>query len=220
MSQIGKNTPNAEKLRGIIDELERIEAAKKDLTQQAAAIKAKAKSDGFDPGTISYVMRVRKMKPQDRAEAESLRDVYLHSLDMCDEPPLFRQLRTLVDDAASEEKVRDALKSLAPAKGDIILRMGGKPMRIFRDADGVAKVEDYVEAKPKGEGGGRKPKADSPPAREVPDCTADEAEEMGRQAAIDNKAIIENPFPFGDDRRQRWDAGWRKGSGGDGFGKP
>lgn len=36
------------------------------------------------------------------------------------------------------------------------------------------------------------------------------AEELGRKAARDKRPIIENPFPFGDPRRARFDEGWRK----------
>lgn len=44
------------------------------------------------------------------------------------------------------------------------------------------------------------------------------AEEMGRKAARDGKSIIDNPFPFGDARRSRFDEGWRKESESDGMG--
>lgn len=44
------------------------------------------------------------------------------------------------------------------------------------------------------------------------------AELQGREAASTGAAVIENPFPFGDPRRPRWDAGWRAETGGDGMG--
>jgi SpoVK/Ycf46/Vps4 family AAA+-type ATPase len=44
------------------------------------------------------------------------------------------------------------------------------------------------------------------------------AEEMGRKAARDGKPIIDNPFPFNDPRRARFDEGWRKESDSDGMG--
>jgi SpoVK/Ycf46/Vps4 family AAA+-type ATPase len=47
--------------------------------------------------------------------------------------------------------------------------------------------------------------------------TAD-AEEMGRAAAREGKSIIDNPFPFGDVRRARFDEGWRKETETDGMG--
>jgi hypothetical protein len=155
------------------------------------------------------------MKPHDRADAETLRDVYLHSMDMAPELPLFRQLAVLVDDAASEEKVLAALKHLAPVKGDIIMRMGGKQVRIFRSQEGLACAEPFVEAKPKAE-----PKSPDGPRERTPppDVSADEAATLGEIAARENRPVIENPFPYGDPRRARWDEGWRRGAGGDGFG--
>lgn len=214
VDSIGQNTPSAEKLRGLVDELERIAGIKKDLTAQAAAIKARAKSEGFNTGAIDYLLKVRKMKPHDRADADTMRDVYLHAMDMLPEPPLFRQLATLVDDAASEAKVLEALKHIAPAKGDIVMRMGERPFRIFRDSDGVARVEPFVEKAPKAPRG-EAPARDKP---EAPDCTPEEAFALGEAAARANAPVISNPFPYGDPRRPQWDAGWRRGAGGDGFG--
>lgn len=45
-----------------------------------------------------------------------------------------------------------------------------------------------------------------------------DAEQMGRTAARAGTPIIENPFPFGDQRRARFDEGWRKESESDGMG--
>lgn len=45
-----------------------------------------------------------------------------------------------------------------------------------------------------------------------------DAEEMGRKAAREGKAVIDNPFPFGDPRRARFDEGWRKETDTDGMG--
>lgn len=214
---VGKNTPNAERLRSFIDRLERIEAQKKQLTEDAAAVKAEAKAEGFDvKNGIGYVLKIRKMKPHDRQNAEDTRDIYLHAMDMLPEPPLFRTLATMIKDAASEAQTLEALKNLAPAKGDIIMRMGGKQIRIYRDKDGVPHSEDYTPPEP-GEVSARR-SAPPPEKKDVPNCSADEAEAMGRQAAKENIAVIDNPFPYGDARRPRWDAGWRAGAGSNGMG--
>jgi SpoVK/Ycf46/Vps4 family AAA+-type ATPase len=54
----------------------------------------------------------------------------------------------------------------------------------------------------------------------VEDAGADvaDAEDMGRKAARDGKPVIDNPFPFGDPRRARFDEGWRKEAETDGMG--
>ncbi|MEX0745696.1 MAG: ATP-binding protein [Phycisphaeraceae bacterium] len=53
---------------------------------------------------------------------------------------------------------------------------------------------------------------------EEAELTADDAAAAGSQAARDGKPIVDNPFPFGDARRARFDEGWRKESGSDGLG--
>ena len=53
---------------------------------------------------------------------------------------------------------------------------------------------------------------------DVPDCTLDEARQMGRQARKDDEPVIANPFPWDDKRRRLWDEGWRNEDGGDGMG--
>jgi cytidylate kinase len=47
-------------------------------------------------------------------------------------------------------------------------------------------------------------------------ASVESAEEMGRASAREGRAIIDNPFPFGDPRRARFDEGWRKESETDG----
>jgi uncharacterized protein (UPF0335 family) len=214
---IGHNTVSAEKLRNYIDRLERIAEQKKQLSEEEKAIKAEAAAEGFNVKQgINYVLKIRKMKPQDRQDAEDTRDIYLHAMGMLPEPPLFRALATAVKDPASQEQVLEALKNLAPANGDIVMRMGAKSVRIWRDKDGKAHAEDYTPAPPPS--AASETIAAGRPKKEVPDCTAHEAEQMGEQAAKDNEPVIANPFPYGDHRRAKWDQGWRRGSGNDGMG--
>lgn len=60
------------------------------------------------------------------------------------------------------------------------------------------------------------PKADE--VVEDAEATEVDAEELGRKAAREGRPVIENPFPFGDARRARFDEGWRKESESDGMG--
>lgn len=48
-------------------------------------------------------------------------------------------------------------------------------------------------------------------------ATEADAEGAGRAAAREGRPIIDNPFPFGDPRRARFDEGWRKETGSDGI---
>ncbi len=179
---------------------------------------AAAKAEGFNPKAINYLKRRRKMKPHDRQEADDIAQAYSHAIGMDDEPPLFRAISEMAKDALTRESLLASMKELAPPEGDIILRMGGEPVRVYRDKAGEAHVEPYVE-KPKKSDAPSKPAASpSRAAREVPDVSESGAFAYGQQMFRDNRPIVENPFPFGDPRRAKCDEGYRKESGSDGMG--
>jgi uncharacterized protein (UPF0335 family) len=213
---VGKNTPSAEVLRSFIDRVEHIDEQKKALAADRAAVLAEAKSAGFDTKAMARLLKRRKAKPHDLQEADTIDDLYRHAVGMDSEPPLFRQIGALAREAAGGEKLLDAFKLLVPPSGEIIVTIGGKRMRLWRDKDGEPRSEDYTPPEPAKSSQNRA--APSRPPRDVPACTPDEAEALGEQAAKDNVPVIDNPFPYGDERRPRWDAGWRNGNGNDGFG--
>lgn len=218
---LGKNTIEANALRGIVDEVEAVDLEMKTLRERKAAIMARAKSEGFTPAGIRYVVKARAMKPHDRQEAETVRDMYMHAMGLDEEPPLFRSIAALAQDEMSREKLIESFGQMCPPDGEIIMKVGGAPVRIWRDKGGDVHNEPYKDpatraaATPAGRRPGRTTAA-SP--RGVPDVDEDGAEEFGRQMSRDNRPIIENPFPFGDPRRARCDEGWRKENGGDGMG--
>jgi hypothetical protein len=111
------------------------------------------------------------------------------------------------------------MKKFVPANGSIEVEAGGGPkVRLTRDKDGNVAITEVVE-KPVQSGDANQktvtPRAAKP---DVPAVDADGAEALGRDAFNADVAIINNPFPFGDARRARWDKGWRTESGGDGMG--
>jgi uncharacterized protein (UPF0335 family) len=213
---IGKNTPSAEILRSIIERVENIDEQKKGLTADRAAVMAEAKSHGFDTKAIARQIKRRKAKPHDLQEADTLDDLYSHALGMDNEPPLFRQINAMSKDTAGGEKLLEAFKLLVPPSGEIIVTIGGKRQRLWRDKDGAARSEDYtLPERPQQSSHGQIPPV---VVADVPNCTEDEAEQLGRQAFKDNLPITKNPFPAGDKRRSRWDRGWRLEGGNDGMG--
>ncbi len=214
---IGRNTIAGELLGSIVERIERIRADKKQLGLDEAEVMAEAKAQGLVPAAIRYVVKVRAMKPHDRQEADALRDIYLHAMGMDQEPPLFRAVGLFDVDVNVREQVIEAMKKFVPPTGEIVIKVGGVAERLWRDKSGEVLTETVAELEPseKPEKKPRRGKADKPP---VPDVDDAGAEELGRQAARDNKPIIENPFPFGDRRRARFDEGWRDESGGDGMG--
>lgn len=201
-------------LRSVVDRVENVRAKKKELQDDEKAIMAEAKSNGFDPKGIRYVLKARAMKPHDRQEAEAIRDTYMHAVGMAQEPPLFRALGAMSNDAASRESVIGHFLKLVPENGEVIVKVGGAPVRIWRDRGGEPQWEPYEEPEPATAPGVAAPKVKPP----VPDTDDAGAAELGRRAAKDNKPVTENPFPFGDPRRPIFDEAWRNETGNDGMG--
>ena len=217
---IGKNTVQGKRLLEIIEESEAYDSQKKEIGELNTALMAAAKAEGFNTKAIGILKKRRKMKPHDRQEGDEIFHAYSHAIGMDDEePPLFRAISEMAKDSLTRKGLLESMKELAPPEGDIILRMGGDPVRVYRDRAGVAQVEPFVIDKPKREPGA--PKTSTSPsraAREVPDVSAEGAFSYGQQMFRDNRPIIENPFPFGDPRRAKCDEGFRKESGSDGMG--
>ena len=217
MTVIGKNTPIGAELQGYVDRVENINAQIKGLNDDKGAVLAEAKAKGFSKTRLGEVIKIRKMKPQDRQEAEAELDIYLHAMGLESVPPLLRYMAKAGTDTAVRATVLDAMKGFVPphGMGDITVTMQGQPVRLARNKAGEVEMLEVIEKPAMGAGSTRrsaKPKAD------VPDCTDEQAEEMGRTFAKDNRPIIDNPFPYGDARRPRFDKGWRLETGNDGMG--
>ncbi len=213
---IGKNTIGGELLRSFVERVEAINEQIKQLGKDKSVVMAEAKAANLMPVGISYIVKKRKMKPSERAEAEALEDMYLHAMGMAADNPLFRAVGLMSVDITARESVIEAMKKFVPANGSITIEAGGAPVRLTRDASGDISVAEVIEkpvetAKPKS----GKSAPEKPPA---PDVDQAGAEALGRQAFRDDAPIISNPFPYGDPRRPTWDKGWRDESGGDGMG--
>lgn len=206
------------RLRGFVDRIENVNKKIDDLRDDRRVIVAELKADGFEPKYVGRIIRKRRMKPHDRQEEEALEATYMHAAGLDQEPPLFRSIGAIAKDATSRDKVIDAFKLMCPPKGEIVVKIGGQPVRIFRDKDGVAQVEDWVDPgsapSPRSSGASIPPR----PKVEVPDVDEEGAKALGKAYAKDNKPVTDNPFPFGDKRRSFFDEGWRDGTGNDGMG--
>lgn len=80
MTDVGGIT--AEQLRSYIERVERLEAEKADLAADIREVFAEAKGTGFDVAVMRQVLKLRKMDANDRAEQESLLDLYQRALGM------------------------------------------------------------------------------------------------------------------------------------------
>lgn len=72
----------ADRLRSIIERIERLEEERKALGDDIKDIFSEAKSAGFDVKVIRQVIRLRKQEPADVEEQETLLDLYRRALGM------------------------------------------------------------------------------------------------------------------------------------------
>ncbi len=71
-----------DRLRSFIERIENLEEEKRAVAEQVKEVFAEAKGEGFDVKTMREVLRLRRMKPHDRAEHDELLEVYLSALGM------------------------------------------------------------------------------------------------------------------------------------------
>ena len=69
-----------EKLRLVIERIERLEEEKKEVADQIKDVFAEAKSMGYDVKALRQVVRIRKQDRQEREEAEAVLETYLIAL--------------------------------------------------------------------------------------------------------------------------------------------
>ncbi len=69
-----------DRLRLLIERIERLEEEKKGLGDDIKDVYAEAKAVGYDPKVMRVVVRLRKMRPDDRREMEAIVDTYKNAL--------------------------------------------------------------------------------------------------------------------------------------------
>nr|HIL76058.1 DUF2312 domain-containing protein [Rhodospirillales bacterium] len=72
----------SERLRTIIERIERLEEEKAALAEDIREIFSEAKAAGFDVKILRQVIRLRKLDNSDRQEQEAILDLYKRALDM------------------------------------------------------------------------------------------------------------------------------------------
>lgn len=73
---------SADRLRSLIERIERLEEERKALSGDIKDIYAEAKSAGFDVKVMRQLVRIRKQEPAEVEEQETLLDVYRRALGM------------------------------------------------------------------------------------------------------------------------------------------
>ncbi|WP_298167652.1 DUF2312 domain-containing protein [Novosphingobium sp.] len=69
-----------DRLRLLIERIERLEEEKKGISDDIKDVYDEAKATGYDPKILRAVIRLRKMKPDDRREYEAILETYMCAL--------------------------------------------------------------------------------------------------------------------------------------------
>ncbi|OYX93540.1 MAG: DUF2312 domain-containing protein [Novosphingobium sp. 35-62-5] len=70
----------ADQLRLLIERIERLEEEKKGIGDDIKDVYSEAKSTGYDAKIMRQIVRLRKMKPDDRREMEAVLETYKNAL--------------------------------------------------------------------------------------------------------------------------------------------
>jgi uncharacterized protein (UPF0335 family) len=133
-------------LLSFIERIEHVREEKAQLADDEKSIFAEAKAAGFSPKRMRDVLKRRAMKPADLEEAQAELDLYMSAIGMTTDAPLFRAVGMMAVDLAAREQVIDAFLQLVPMRAEVIVKIGAQPVRLWRDEEGDAHVEDYSEA--------------------------------------------------------------------------
>jgi uncharacterized protein (UPF0335 family) len=71
-----------DQLKSIIERIERLEEEKKTIIDDIRDIYAESKGNGYDVKALRTIVRMRKQDPNERAEAETILETYMHALGM------------------------------------------------------------------------------------------------------------------------------------------
>lgn len=77
---IGHNGDADDRLRLLIERIERLEKEKKDIGDDIKDVYLEARSVGYDAKIMRQIVRLRKMAPDDRREMEAVLDTYKRAL--------------------------------------------------------------------------------------------------------------------------------------------
>ncbi|MFK4871637.1 DUF2312 domain-containing protein [Novosphingobium sp. ZW T3_23] len=75
-----ENRAADDRLRLLIERVERLEDEKKGISDDIRDVYNEAKAVGYDVKAMRQIVRIRKQKPDDRREAEMILDTYKNAL--------------------------------------------------------------------------------------------------------------------------------------------
>lgn len=71
-----------DRLRLLIERIERLEEEKKGIADDIGDVYNEGKAVGYDPKMMRQIIKLRKMKPDDRAEQDAILETYKAALGM------------------------------------------------------------------------------------------------------------------------------------------
>lgn len=78
---VGDNSLAAdERLKLLIERIERLEEEKKGVAEDIKDVYAEAKAVGYDAKVMRQIVKIRKMNPDDRKEQEAVLETYMIAL--------------------------------------------------------------------------------------------------------------------------------------------
>lgn len=72
----------ADELRQFVEQIESLEAEKKDISEQIKEIYAETKARGYDAKAVRTIISLRKRDKDDLAEEQAILDIYKEALGM------------------------------------------------------------------------------------------------------------------------------------------
>ena len=79
---IGHNTVAKEKVRSIVERVERLKEQKKTISDDIGDVFTEAKSSGMDVKALRTIVRMRAQDAGKRAEQEAVLEIYMHAMGM------------------------------------------------------------------------------------------------------------------------------------------
>lgn len=77
---IGDNNINADRLRSIVERIERMEEERKSIVSDIKDIYSEAKGAGFEVRALRQLIKLRSMNEADVVEQETMLDIYRRAL--------------------------------------------------------------------------------------------------------------------------------------------
>jgi uncharacterized protein (UPF0335 family) len=82
MHDVASTGVAAEELRQFVERLERLDEDKKEVQEELKNVFLELKGRGFDAKAIRQILRIRKMKQNERQEQDALLTLYMQALGM------------------------------------------------------------------------------------------------------------------------------------------